>query len=71
VATNGQTCGQQRERKTHNRKKYVALILCESLWALLVLKRRIERGWDTMTYKIVKVKEILAMWDTLTICPDK
>jgi len=29
-----------------------ALIPCKSSWALLTLKRRLERRWDTMAYKV-------------------
>jgi hypothetical protein len=32
--------------------KEPALIPCKSLWALLTLKRRLERWGDTMTYKV-------------------
>jgi hypothetical protein len=33
MTTNGQTRGQQQERKAHHRKKSTALIPCKSLWA--------------------------------------
>jgi hypothetical protein len=62
VATNGQTRGQQREGKTHHRKKPVALIPCKSPWALskspwalLTLKRRLKRG-VSMAYKVYKTR---------------
>jgi hypothetical protein len=55
VATNNQTREQQQEEKTHHRKKPEALILCEKIHGPIdTLKRRIERGGETMAYKVPK-----------------
>jgi len=49
------TCSTTR-RKYPSLSKEPALIPCKSLWTLLTLKRRIERGRDTITYKVYKTK---------------
>jgi hypothetical protein len=36
--------------------KEPALIPCKSLWALLIFKRRLERGGVSMTYKVYKTR---------------